>query len=202
MPRLATINLWDARTYQEKFTFSGSLDPQAHPAFSPDGRLLVSAVGGDDAPNESTVWDVQTGQVVRTLPLQPQRQTKTVVFSHDGRRILAMVQGELKAWDAITGRQVALGEDTARGATLAISSDGRRLFAEDGGGVKVWDAQTGKELLTLRPGLVTAGSLAFSTKGHRLAAADGLRRTVLIWDSTPSDNAPPIVPPPKAKPPA
>jgi WD40 repeat protein/serine/threonine protein kinase len=162
--------------------------------FSPEGRLLASAIGA-----YVKVWEVRTGREVFSLMPSDRGVPMGLDYSPDGSRLAAgIADGTIKVWHAAT-RQEAL---SLRGHTegvysIAFSPDGRQLAT---GGkdqtVKLWDATMGRELFTLKGhgGIVT--SLAFSPDGGRLASATGgepwkpcelkiwdlaARREILAW---------------------
>ena len=103
------------------------------------------------------------------------------------------VKGELKLWDAATGRQLAHGlkGPTDKVRRVALSPDGTRLAAVCWDHlIQVWDVMTG-DLLTLEgPAKATGSSVGFSPDGKRLISAQYLDRDnpskhsqlIRIWD--------------------
>ena len=87
--------------------------------------------------------------------------------------------GEIKVWDAETGRELlTLQGHTGDVLNVAFSPDGQRLasgaFLDHT--VRVWDAQTGQQLLVLKG---QGSCLAFSRDGH------WLRGCYRLWNATP-----------------
>jgi WD40 repeat protein len=109
----------------------------------------------------------------------------SLVFSPDGKRLIASEYDAVKAWDMATGDEVfALKEAPTRAAAVACAPDGQRLATGVGDGLVVlWDAVTGKQLRTLKglgPGKT---SLAFSPDGTRVAAGTVNQQLVKVWDA-------------------
>jgi WD40 repeat protein len=72
-------------------------------AFSPDGKLIVSA----SFDHTLKVWDAQTGQMLRSLEGHS-RWVVSCAFSPDGKLIVsASYDHTLKVWDAQTGQPLA-----------------------------------------------------------------------------------------------
>jgi WD40 repeat protein len=150
------------------------------PSFSPDGKLL--AVGGIGRPVK--LWDVGSGQAVRTFERQANNDTFTTVFSPDGTIVATSgYDGLIKLWDVQGGkllRNLSYGSEFGI-HSVAFSPDGQ-LLASGGTGstVRLWDIESGQVLRTLTQGDGLYG-LAFSPDGRLLASA-GCDRTVKLWE--------------------
>jgi WD40 repeat protein len=164
-------------------------------AFSPDGRWLAS--GGIDS--ILRIWNLTTGQVVRTLGGQG-GEISSLAFSPDGHRVALSVRAtylgwpmrsegmhipagnEVRVWDVVKGELVWKATYPHEVHSLALSSDGR-LLASVGldKRVRIWDAATGSQLRSLAAGARGwMECVAFSADGGVIAAA-GPRR-IRIWE--------------------
>ena len=108
-------------------------------AVSPDGTRLAAAYNGG-----LWVLDGITGNKLLTSKGHRGRQTASVAFSPDGKRLTSGGDDKwIKVWDTTTGRETL----TLRGHTnyvsyVAFSADGKRLTsARAVGTVKIWDAR-------------------------------------------------------------
>jgi WD40 repeat protein len=157
-------------------------------AYSPDRtRPLIATTGWDKM---LRIWDVRTGQEIKSVRAGPQVSFK-VVFSPDGRRLAtAGDDNAARIWDATTLEEIL----TLRGHTrevhsLAFRSDGRLLATQSmGSTVKIWDTEPGKHPLTLpgQPGHWVQ-AVAFSRDGHRIASGD-IDGTLRVHDTASGQN--------------
>jgi WD40 repeat protein/serine/threonine protein kinase len=172
-------NLLQRRCHTDVLTLRGHTAEVSAVAFSSDGRHLASA----SHDRTVRVWDVTTGDVVRTLT----RHTDVVygvAYSPDGTRLAtASWDRTVRVWDAADGRELL----TFRGHEepvnrVAFSPDGRRLASLDKGMLKVWDATTGAEIRAfpcVDPWFQYG--LAYSPDGRHVAVTMQ-RQGVIIWD--------------------
>jgi RNA polymerase sigma factor (sigma-70 family) len=179
------IQLWDPATGTSLGRLKGHTWMVTGLFFSRDNRTLFSTSW------DGTVrrWDVATRKEIRS-PENDFDQT-FMAFSADGKLLAtAGADGQVSLWEAATGRRLRVLEGHRRGLhALAFSPDGRRLAS---GGreqiVRVWDVAGGKEerALTCGPGRdpdKRVEALAFSRDGRLLAACDGHRGVVRLWEA-------------------
>ena len=105
---------------------------------SPDGRFLAYPDGDDVA-----FFDVTTGKVAATVTQDPgYRRQATAQWHPDGVHFAAATDGEIRVWDARTGRLVVRARPAGRFVSaLGYSTDGSRLVIGDlSGQVTMLDA--------------------------------------------------------------
>jgi WD40 repeat protein len=184
--------VWDLVTREACFTTEGRAGSVGSVAFSPDSKRLATGGSGRwDAENKSVesglkVWDLATDRESFSLKGHT-AAVFSVVFSPDGKRLLsAAVDGTVKVWDAILGKECfsfSIIRQKKRVISGAFSPDSNRLAsAAADGTVTVWDTATGKEHISLECKKKEL-SVVFSPDSKRLASAavDG---TVTVWDAT------------------
>jgi WD40 repeat protein len=160
-----TVRLWDVIQGGELRTFTGQFNFVCV-EFSPDGRWLVMAAGGESQAGGSTVagnsislWDSASPCSLRNLAGH-EGPVYFVKFSPDGRW-LASTNGasQINLWDVASGRIVQhfkhgwfrskfLGG--TMGASVAFSPDGR-YPATRSAPATLWDMSSGKQVQVLGP---------------------------------------------------
>jgi WD40 repeat protein/DNA-binding SARP family transcriptional activator len=161
------LTLWDVNTGEEirRFGENEIVNPTNYALqFTPDGRFIVTSnVGGPGFNTETSrllVFDVTTGELVRSLE-GPTNAIIQVAVSPDGRRVVAGSMGrEIVVWDFETGeilrhlepqyddgRSAATMDDFWTAPVLAISPDSRLLLAWEWGGPNLYL----RDLETLEP---------------------------------------------------
>ncbi len=195
------IRFWDVAKGKESAALKGSKGDVQEVAFSPDGKLLVSASRKPGSnPREVSrsavkLWDLSAAKEKASL-LECDGTVWSVAFSPDGMVVAAgSDDGIIRLWDPATGKELAtLKKHTGPVTSLAFSPDGK-LLASGGeldpklelvaprapGELKVWDVAARKELVNLKGHAATIPSVAFDSTGTRLASGDGDGK-VKLWE--------------------
>jgi WD40 repeat protein len=160
-----SVRLYDVATGAERHELPGHLSYVSPPAFSPDGKLLVTASPAlnpflqqrlNQPANQVFVWDVTAGKRVARLPDGLPLGADAAAFSPDGRLVA-----------------LARGPDLGGAAKPADYEGTVRLYETATWTVRA-DFRTGQERVT---------ALAFAPDGRLLTG--GLDTTVLAWDMRP-----------------
>jgi WD40 repeat protein len=146
--------LWDLETGRKLRSFE-ELNSVLSVSFSPTSRQLCTSsyrlIPAASQPNgplpfipAATVWDVTSGQKLRTLAGHSEN-IASAAFSPDGRCILtASYDKAAILWDVSNGGKLRLLH--VNGAQAVLSPDGRFVLNGAGG---LWDLATGDELARL-----------------------------------------------------
>lgn len=159
-------------------TLVGHTDEVSDCAFSPDGRVIVSA----SSDRTLKLWDPLTGEELWTLTGHKDDVTSFVI-SADGKRIFsASFDGMLKLWDIATASEVAALK-LSEGKAWAPSPDWNKIVsAQRDNTLSVCDVATGAELATLKGHGDAPYGCCFSPDGTKIISASG-DRSIRLWDA-------------------
>jgi WD40 repeat protein len=150
-------------------------------AFAPDGRAVLSGGG-----TSLKLWDVATGQLVRTfVDHSADTNVFSVAFSPDGRSVLSgSADKTLKLWELATGRLIWTFEGHGDKVTsVAFSPDGRRVLSgSEDKTLKLWEVATGRLVRTFEGHSDGVGHIAFSPDG-RTVVSNSRDKIVRLWDA-------------------
>jgi WD40 repeat protein len=175
-----TARLWDLAARAERRAIEVYFLGVWSVAFSPDGKLLVTAGGRSPFVR---LWDAGTGAYVANYPCGS--QANWAVFSPDGRTVAAGGYGpgsehRILRWNPATGRQRrSLEGHTDAVGMLTHSPDGK-LLASGGADrlARVWDLSTRQQLAALKHRAMLS-DVVFSPDGKLLATS--ARSSVHLW---------------------
>jgi WD40 repeat protein len=161
------VRLYDAKTGVLLRAIGGAGDRSV--TFSPDGRTL--AAGGFHMDKLVGVYDVRTGNRLRTLAGHTEWEADACTFSPDGTLLASTgTDRQILVWDLATGTlRHRLAGQPFRVTTLAFSPDGATLVC-GGKSVRLWDMKTGRLRRTLTGHRDWVCTVAFSPDGTTIAS--------------------------------
>ncbi|MEP6896722.1 MAG: hypothetical protein ABI986_14045, partial [Chloroflexota bacterium] len=179
-----SLKVWDVSSGQVKLVTTlccssapeGSGNYVTQIDFSSDGRLMAVGVNQGHPQGVVEIWDLSTGQKVKTLPVFADLQ---LIFSPDGSRLAMDTPTGLELWDVATGQKV-LSMDELGHTRLIFSPDGKWLLAGICGSVEVLDAATLETKFSFSGLTGCTPYIAFSPDGRLLAISS--KGSVKIWD--------------------
>jgi predicted dehydrogenase/sugar lactone lactonase YvrE len=161
-------------------------------AFSPDGKRVASAC--EDG--QGRIWSMADGKAVHALGGAAAMPMLAIAFSPDGKRLATAagdetrvtLAGEVKVWDAATGKELWSFHNHHQAATgVAFSPDGKWL-ASTGFDKRVilYDLSRGKATSFFDGHTRPTNAVLFGLDGKTLASAAGGRQQgdneVKIWE--------------------
>jgi len=151
-------------------------------AYSPDGRFLATAEGGEFA--SVRIWDVEKVELVQFFKTYEAKSAHCVVFSPDGMHLAAgFGDNTIKIYSTTSFETVHhLKGHTDTVYTLSYSPNGQILASGSGSdrSIKIWDVLSGTQFKSY-PQEINVYALAFSPDSRFLAA--GLSTgTIQVWN--------------------
>lgn len=173
-----SINVWDITNGSNFKILKGTHHFINALAFSPDGRILVSA--NDD--NMITFWNIAEGEKIRTLSVHT-GSVSNLEFHPDGTMFAASTGREIKLWSVAKGTELRTFEGHSSGITSIAFSPGGTMLASGSSDytIKLWDVLTGKELTTLQGHSNSIIKILFSPNGKKLISRSW-DKTIKVWD--------------------
>ncbi|MCW2247617.1 WD40 repeat protein [Azospirillum fermentarium] len=184
------IYLFDRHGRRLVKRFSSLPTATFHLLFSPDGRHLAAAFGGE-AGLRVYGRDAKWGEILRVPADRDDAEIRAAAFSRDGRLVTANGDGAIQLYDRSFVQKAA--QETHKGrepSSIAFSPDGTKLVIgfTDSAGLEVRDGQTLAPLPAPDTSVITGGNLprtAWSMDGRVILAGGRLRRedpdTAGVW---------------------
>jgi WD40 repeat protein len=171
--------------------------------FSPDGKLFAAVFM---LSGKVSVWDVNTGKLVRELAVPSVAFGGSVAFSNDGKLLATagtadMTQGlrgigkpSIKLWDLSTGEDIrTLEGHTGQITSFTFSPDGKMLASIGADKtINLWNTSNGQLIHSMEGHNSPSQSLCFSPDGKLLVSAGGATlgyrmpsdgdKTLKLWD--------------------
>jgi WD40 repeat protein len=175
------VELWDTSTGKSVAELRGQPFSVYNPAFSADGRYVVTASAGTG--NTACVWETPTGKLRdlkgHTGPIY------SVALSSDGKyAVTASSDKTARVWETSTGNPIAeLNGHTGTVLSAALSADGKYVVtASSDRTARVWETSTGNTIAELKGHKGPVYRSVFSPDGKRVATASG-DQTARIWEA-------------------
>lgn len=152
--------------------------------FSSDGTRLVAATGIAGLKGVAIVFDVKSGEVVKTLGEGRHRDILfDAEFSPDGTLLAtAGYDRDIHLWDLASGKILrSLTAHNGAVYDLAFSPDGTALASASGDGTcKIWQVATGERLDTLNQPEAEQYRVVFTPDSQHIVAA-GADNRIRLW---------------------
>ncbi len=184
-----TVQVWDATTGNNSFTYHGHSGFVYKVVWSPDGKRIASGSGDSTV----QVWDATTGNNSFTyLGHAHTDGVNAVAWSPDGTFIASGGYDKtVQVWEAATGKQTYTYHGHSHSDSgvwsIAWSPNNTRIASGDDSTVQVWDAVDGSNVFTYHGHSDIVRAVGWSLDGKRIASASS-DKTVQVWDAIDGSN--------------
>jgi len=193
----AEIQFWNVETgerLRKVDVGEGVIFPAAL-TFAPDGKHIAAGTGRVGELTEANshrpwidcqvrLYNIVTGDLVRTWPRSRADAQSKIGFSPDGRLVGTGdgPEGDILIWESASVSPASkLAGHQHRVFAVAFSPDGKLIASgSQDATVKLWDIVTGKLLRTMKGHAAAVHDVSFSADGRSLASAD-IERVVKVW---------------------
>jgi WD40 repeat protein/tRNA A-37 threonylcarbamoyl transferase component Bud32 len=154
-------------------------------SFTHDGRVLAAKTWKVAGSGAVRVWDLDADRELYTNELPNPSVSGAMVFSPDGKCLIATGSNQIHVWNARTGTRVQTLEQKGGLAAMNFSPDGRRLAGADFSGSRVkifaWDGATLAETRSLEGHRAPVVAVEYSPDGKYLASGD--EQMFKLWNA-------------------
>ena len=157
-------------------------------AISPDGTLIAAGTRS----GQVILYRNQPNPAPRVIHEESGNDILSVAFNRNGSRIAAgTIRGEVKIINVEGNLLASLGGHTARVVDIAFCPDNKLLAsASFDGSIRIWDAQN----FNLQPVVIRehgswARTVAFNSKGDKLATGSRLEARLRVWTTDANEMA-------------
>ncbi len=186
-----SVWLWDTETWEAVAQYEGHAEPLLSLVFSPDSTLIMGGSGdisqNDGDARTATIWNVETGEIVRQWVAHDGREVWSTLFTPDGTTILTGGgDNNLRLWDIDEEEPLETVSLPFTPYWMTINAAGTILF---------YSNTTTTNFLSLNPGgeftpvpsyvSAAAGTSAFSPDGQLAAIKSGETPTNVEFYSVP-----------------
>jgi WD40 repeat protein len=159
------FTLWDTMTWEARCLSQDAPGGPQYFAFSPDGSLLATPMGGKMS---TIIWNMPAGTTNTVIPCKTNARGAT--FSPDGTMLAINTFEDIELYEARSWKPIGTlkgHEHVING--IAFAPDGKILAsAGNEGSVRLWSVPGCEEVAVLYDHLAGAEAVAFTNDGHWL----------------------------------